>query len=430
MRVHLQALGCRLNEAELETWSRDFREQGYELADGVDDADLIVVNTCAVTEESVKKSRKLIRRAHRENPSAKLVMSGCYASLSPDAAAAELGVDLVVPNPDKDRLVSIATSTLELPTMPAIATEPGENSLLKRGRQRAFIKVQDGCRYRCTFCIVTVARGEERSRPIHNVISEIKHLHSDGIQEVVLAGVHLGGYGSDLGSNLYQLVEAVLTQTDIPRIRLGSLEPWDLPEGFWQLFQNKRLMPHLHLPLQSGADSVLRRMARRCKTGEYADLLQQAREQVEDFNVTTDIIVGFPGETEEEWQTSLSYVAQQQFGHIHIFAYSPREGTKAARLDNQLSRDIKRQRSQQLHDVAANSKHNVMRQYIDRTFDVLIEGHSQQDEQGQHHHYGYTPNFLRVAVSSGQTPDWENKIITVKTHAIAENGEHLLASAI
>ena len=174
MRVFLQALGCRLNEAELETWSRDCRERGFTLSEDAEQADLVIINTCAVTGESVRKSRQLIRRMHRESPQARLVVSGCYASLSPDDMAGELGVDLVVPNPDKDRLISIAADSLNLPVMPEAATEPGENALLGRSRQRAFIKVQDGCRYRCAFCIVTKARGEERSRAIDEVVEEVQ----------------------------------------------------------------------------------------------------------------------------------------------------------------------------------------------------------------------------------------------------------------
>ena len=301
----------------------------------------MVINTCAVTGESVRKSRQLIRRAHRGNPRAKLVVSGCYASLSPDNLAAELGVDLVVPNPEKDRLISIAAERLDLPVMPEAATEPGENALLARSRHRAFIKVQDGCRYRCAFCIVTKARGDERSRAVADVVEEVNRIHAGGIQEVVLAGVHLGGYGSDIGSELRTLITAVLAETAIPRVRLGSLEPWELPEGFWGLFDNPRLMPHLHLPIQSGADSVLRRMSRRCRTAEFRDLVEQARARRPGFNVTTDIIVGFPGETEQEWQQTLDFAGQMAFGHIHIFAYSPRAGTKAAGMPDQLSREVK-----------------------------------------------------------------------------------------
>ena len=423
MRVHLQALGCRLNEAELETWSRDFRERGISTCKDVGDADIIVINTCAVTSESVKKSRNLIRRAQRNNPNAKLIMSGCYAALSADQAADELGVDLVVGNHEKDRLVDIAASALELPTMPVSAQEPGEVSLLERGRQRAFIKVQDGCRYRCTYCIVTIARGEERSRPLGEILDEINALHADGISEVVLAGVHLGGYGSDNGSSLYELVETVLAKTSIPRIRLGSVEPWDLPENFWALFSNPRLMPHLHLPIQSGADSVLRRMSRRCKTGEFSSLIEQARQAIPEFNVTTDVIVGFPGETEEEWQETLAFVERLKFGHIHIFAFSAREGTKAATLPMPIPRETKRIRSEQLHELAAQHKRETFERYLGANFDVLFEGQN-EDQQWR----GYTPNFLRVAVSSNE--DLENTIRNVRINAISDDGDHLIAELI
>ena len=232
-----------------------------------------------------------------------------------------------------------------------MSTEPGEISLFTRGRQRAFIKVQDGCRYRCTFCIVTVARGEEKSRPVQDVVDEIIALHQQNINEIILTGVHLGGYGSDLGLNLVDLIKAILTETDVPRIRLGSLEPWELTEDFYQLFDNPRIMPHLHLPLQSGSDTVLRRMARRCKTEEFANIVSHLRQINPSFNITTDIIVGFPGETEEEWQESLEFIRHVGFGHIHIFTYSPREGTKASTLSNPVQEPIKKQRSQQLHQL-------------------------------------------------------------------------------
>jgi len=430
MRVHLQALGCRLNEAELETWARDFRGQGIDLADDVGDADIVVVNTCAVTAESVKKSRNLIRRAQRQNPAAKLVMSGCYAALSPEQAADELGVDLVVGNAEKDRLVEITRQALSLPIMPQGATEPGETALLRRGRQRAFIKVQDGCRYRCTYCVVTLARGDERSRPVDQIIEEINALHAQGIQEAVLAGVHLGGYGSDIGLTLNDLVRSVLEHTEIPRIRLGSVEPWDLPPDFWQLFDNPRLMPHLHLPIQSGADSVLRRMSRRCKSGEFAELIRKAREQVKDFSVTTDIIVGFPGETEEEWQQTLQFIDQIGFAHVHIFAFSAREGTKAATLPQPISRDIKRERSQQLHDLAAHHKQQTLQQFVDREFEVLIEGRRETDASGNTLWSGYTPNFLRVRINAEASEDLENRLLRVRTRALSEDGEALLGDVL
>ena len=277
MQVHLKALGCRLNEAELEAWARDFRDRGFGVTADASCADLVVVNTCAVTEEAVRKSRKLLRRIHRDNLHAKLVLTVCYSSLISSELMDLPSVDLVVDNARKEALPRIVVESLNLHTPPAVAAEPGENLLFARGRQRAFVKVQDGCRYRCTYCIVTVARGEERSRPVTAVVDEIRRLTGEGIREVVLAGVHLGGYGSDTGTNLKALVGSVLEETTVPRIRLGSLEPWDIPDDFWTLFDDPRLMPHLHLPIQSGADAVLRRMARRCKTGEFRRLLAAGR---------------------------------------------------------------------------------------------------------------------------------------------------------
>ncbi|MFO1351318.1 MAG: radical SAM protein [Gammaproteobacteria bacterium] len=230
MLVHLQTLGCRLNEAELERWARDFRSAGHTISASAAEADLVVLNTCAVTGEAARQSRQFARRLRRDNPRAKLVVSGCYASLHPQAAA-ELGVDLVVANQDKDRLVDIARAAFPFPPPPALA-ETNADTLSTRRRSRAFVKVQDGCRHRCTFCIVTLARGAERSRPIADVVEEIDRLYHQGIQEAVLTGVHLGGYGSDLGSHLGELIQAILRDTRIPRLRLGSLEPWDLPADF------------------------------------------------------------------------------------------------------------------------------------------------------------------------------------------------------
>lgn len=422
MKVFLQTLGCRLNEAELETWSEDCRARGFTLAASAEQADMVVINTCAVTGESVRKSRQLIRRSQRSNPHAKLVVSGCYASLAPQQTAAELGIDLLVPNTDKDRLIDIAARRLDLPVMPETATEPGENALLARGRHRAFIKVQDGCRYRCAFCIVTRARGEERSRSIAEVIGEISRAHAQGIREVVLAGVHLGGYGSDIGLDLRTLIEAVLAHTDMPRIRLGSLEPWELPTGFWTLFDNPRLLPHLHLPIQSGADSVLRRMSRRCRSAEFAALVEQARDTSPDFNITTDIIVGFPGESNEEWAQTLAFADAMQFGHIHVFAYSPRAGTKAAGMPDPVSREVKRTRSQQLHELAGRSRSAMLQRFVGRTLDVLVEGSESAGWSG------YTPNFLRVDLSDASAADLQNRVVRVRTTGLNGDRSRLTAT--
>ncbi|ESS71857.1 threonylcarbamoyladenosine tRNA methylthiotransferase MtaB [Methyloglobulus morosus KoM1] len=417
MKVHLKTLGCRLNEAELETWAQAFQKSGHEVTREAETANLIVINSCAVTQDAARKSRHLIRKVHRENPSAKLVVSGCYATLNQQEAEALLGVDMVVSNKDKDRLVDKALSELNLDTMPTMSTEPGAISLFTRGRQRAFVKVQDGCRYRCTFCIVTVARGEEKSRSVQEVIAEINALHQQNINEIILTGVHLGGYGSDLGNNLVDLIKAILAETSVPRIRLGSLEPWELTDDFYQLFAYPRLMPHLHLPLQSGSDSVLRRMARRCKTEEFTTIIARLRQVNPLFNITTDIIVGFPGETEQEWQESLQFIQQVSFGHLHIFTYSPREGTKAATLPNPVPEPIKKHRSQQLHQLGDDMRLKFYRANLDQQFPVLWEGYSEPVGANKQRIFGYTPNYLKVACVISKDKSLENNttLATLKT---------------
>ncbi|MCK4842943.1 MAG: tRNA (N(6)-L-threonylcarbamoyladenosine(37)-C(2))-methylthiotransferase MtaB [Methylococcales bacterium] len=420
MLVYLKTLGCRLNEAELETWAQAFQKAGHQITRELDNAHIVIINSCAVTADASRKSRQLIRKIHRGNPQAKLVISGCYVTLNEDEAAQLLGVDLVVSNKDKNQLVKQTLSLLNLESMPAMATEPGETSLFSRGRQRAFVKVQDGCRYRCTFCIVTVARGEEASRALQDIIDEINSLHLQGINEVILTGVHLGGYGGEIKSDLSTLIETILNQTNIPRLRLGSLEPWELPDGFFSLFKNPRLMPHLHLPLQSGSDSVLRRMARRCKTDEFANIVKQAREQIPHFNVTTDIIVGFPGETEQEWNDSFEFIKKIGFGHIHIFTYSSREGTKAATLPNPVNNKLKKQRSKQLHVLAEEMKQAFVTKNFKQTFPVLWEGHKQPVDNEKQMVFGYTPNYLQVACEIPTSETIENKIIETTLVSIAD----------
>ncbi|NVJ51177.1 MAG: tRNA (N(6)-L-threonylcarbamoyladenosine(37)-C(2))-methylthiotransferase MtaB [Gammaproteobacteria bacterium] len=410
-KVFLTALGCRLNEAELQRWAQEYQAIGYQVTQRADDASVMVVNTCAVTGEAARKSRQVIRKFHRKNPAAKMVVTGCYASLEEQQANEILGVDLVVPNEQKDQLVAQTQAVLDIPSMPAMATEPGAPAIFARNKERAFIKVQDGCRYRCTFCIVTVARGEEKSRTEQSIIDEINQHVAEGVQEIVIAGVHVGGYGSDIDSDLYSLVKAILAKTEIARIRFASVEPWDLPEGFFELFANPRVLPHMHLPLQSGADSVLRRMARRCKTQEFAQLVNTARTQVPGFNVTTDIIVGFPGETEQEFAETLAYIESVGFGHIHIFTYSPRSGTKAARLPGQLDNATKKQRSQRLHQLAAQLKQQAMQAQLNQQVAVLWEGSPQVLDNGLVRFIGHTPNYHRVYVDVPAQYDLSNQVL-------------------
>jgi threonylcarbamoyladenosine tRNA methylthiotransferase MtaB len=401
-RINLQALGCRLNEAELQQWAYNFQARGFEITSEPETADLVVVNTCAVTKEAARKSRQFIRRAHRQNPAARLVVSGCFATLEQEQAASIEGVDLVVVNTNKDDLVERTTQALDLQTMPVIAQRPAEAALFQHGRTRAFIKVQDGCRWRCTYCIVTKARGDERSRPAGEVIEQINRLYEQGVHEVVLTGVHLGGYGSDIDDDLFHLTRQVLESTDVPRIRFGSLEPWDIHPEFFQLFDDQRLMPHLHLPLQSGADSVLKRMARRCQASDFKTLVEDARKHIPDLNITTDIIVGFPGESEDEWRLGLSYIESVGFGHVHIFAFSPRQGTKAARLPNQVEKTVVKARSAELHQLSTNMKKSFEQGFVGTTTSILVEDTVQVLGEDRFAYYGYTPNYIRVMIESRQ----------------------------
>lgn len=415
MKVNFQALGCRLNEAELESWSQDFIRQGHQLTMDSADADLVVFNSCSVTAEADRKSRKLISRIHRANPQTKLVVTGCYASLQTEQVEQQLGVDLVLGNQHKDHLVSRVLEAFQIES-PALVEVSPDHSIFSRGRHRAFIKVQDGCRYRCTFCIVTVARGEERSRSQQDIIKEINFHHQQGVQEVALTGVHVGGYGSDSGSNLYHLISEILDKTEIPRIRLASVEPWDLPDNFFDLFKDTRLMPHMHLPLQSGSDTVLRRMARRCKTTEFKQIVEKARSSIPLFNITTDLIVGFPGETDAEWQQTLEFVEQIGFGHIHVFSYSPRAGTKAAGLPDQIENSIKKERSQQLHKLANTLKFQELLKHIGREVEVLWE---HNPDFVTNECVGYTPHYHRIVSSAAELP--KSALSVVKVNAICES---------
>jgi threonylcarbamoyladenosine tRNA methylthiotransferase MtaB len=418
VKVFFQTLGCRLNEAELETWSSQFLQRGFSLAEDAAAADLLILNTCSVTGEADRKSRQQIRRLHRDNPSSRMVVTGCYASLQAERVRSELGVDLVVSNDHKDDLVDQVVESLSLE--PESIDEPAGNSLFARGRHRAFIKVQDGCRYRCTYCIVTLARGEERSRPVDEIVDEINRLHGQGIQEAVITGVHVGGYGSDIGSSLYALLSELLERTGIPRLRLASVEPWDLPDRFFELFRDSRLMPHMHLPLQSGSDTVLRRMSRRCRTAEFEELVERARDFDPLFNITTDLIVGFPGETEEEWQQTLRFVEKVGFGHMHIFSFSPRSGTKAASLPYPVPAEVKKRRSREMHELASTLKRKSLRQHLGAQQEVLWE---RRLESGRWS--GYTPYYHRVEGRDGRLNS--SGIARVVIGRVSEQGDCLLA---
>ena len=336
MKVHLRMVGCRLNQSEIDAMARQFSAQGHEVVAAPEAADHFILNTCAVTREAAKTSRKLIRDFHRANPKGATTVTGCYAQIAPGEIATLPGVRRVVDNGEKPQLVSQITGQWidELDSEPVERGAPGS-----LGRTRAFVKVQDGCDNACTFCVTTIARGSGQSRAPDEVVREVVYLESCGYQEAVLTGVHLGSYDHDRGDRrgLRNLVETLLRETSLPRIRLSSLEPWDLSPEFFSLWQNPRLCPHLHLPLQSGCDATLKRMRRNTSQRDFRALVQAARDSIPNLNVTSDVIVGFPGETDDEFAQSERFIREMAFGGLHVFRYSSRPGTPASRMRSQIS---------------------------------------------------------------------------------------------
>jgi threonylcarbamoyladenosine tRNA methylthiotransferase MtaB len=420
MRIRVDSIGCRLNISEVEEMARRFAATGHRLVGPGDMADLVVFNTCAVTHVAGRKSRQVIRQMRRANPQAGVVVTGCYAQLEPDVVKA-LGADLVVSNEQKDilpELVVEAGLLHEADPIPAPDAPSFIAPLVPQadgaGHTRAFVKVQDGCDNRCTFCIVTVARGAGRSRPLSQVIAEIKRLVELGYQEVVISGVHLGSYGHDLGdpAGLRHLVQAILQETDLPRLRLSSLEPWDLDAAFFELWQGGRLLPHLHLPLQSGCDETLRRMARRTNQAEFARLVAAARAVIPDLSITTDIIVGFPGETEAEFAQSIAFVEAMAFARLHIFRYSRRAGTAAAKMKAQVPPQVMQARSRQMHRLNAKLEEDFRRKFVGQTMPVLWETSESYGFGLQWS--GLTGNYLRVVTHTTPQTDLYNRVINTE----------------
>lgn len=397
MKVHLRMLGCRLNQSEIDTMARHFEQQGHRIVDNPEEAEQIIVNTCAVTNEATRSSRKLIRELNRSNQTAEITVTGCYAQINPDDIAVIDGVKRVISNAEKDSLVTQITGQ----AIEAFDIEPHARDSRSAGfgaRTRAFIKVQDGCDNACTFCVTTVARGEGRSRSADEIINEIHYLHHElDYQEAVLTGVHLGSYGYDLGDHdgLMNLVKCILAETNIPRLRLSSLEPWDLSEGFFDLWQNKRLQPHLHLPLQSGCDDTLKRMRRHTNQANFRQLMQAARSKIPDVRITTDVIVGFPGETDAEWGISKAFIQEMAFDGLHVFRYSVREGTPAAKMRGKVSNTVKKARSQELLDWASQQEIRFAHGFEGQKLPVLWEQVTGSSEAG-FLQAGYTHNYIRV----------------------------------
>jgi threonylcarbamoyladenosine tRNA methylthiotransferase MtaB len=422
MRFYLETLGCRLNFSEMERLARQLSVRGHHVVYAPEEADVCVLNTCAVTTMAEAKSRALARSLAKSNPQARLAITGCYATLAPEQIAQLPQVYLIADNQAKDALAdTLASWAGEQPDQPpAAVTEPGQAPFAAT-RTRAFVKVQDGCNNHCTFCIVATARGAERSHPLDSVIAEIDALVAQGYQEAVLTGVHLGAYGRDLGLDLKELVQAILVQTRLPRLRLSSLEPWDLAPDFFDLWAASagRLCPHLHLPLQSGCDDTLHRMGRRYSADAYADLAAVARARIAGLTLTTDIIVGFPGETDAEFEESRRFIESIGFAHLHVFPYSRRPGTPAARMKGAVADEVKRQRGAHMREVDALSGQAVRRSHLNQVRPVLWEGEGRDSGSFQQQVWaGLTDSYLRVLTMAPADLDLCNRITPVRLHRL------------
>ena len=420
MKIYLDTIGCRLNQSEIESMAMQFRVAGHEIVASPDQADMAVVNTCAVTNDAAAVSRSRVRSFARVGVG-QIIPTGCWVTLQPKEAAALPNVYMVVPNNQKDNLVAGALALGSPPLPPAFDLEPLARQPLPglHRRTRAFIKVQDGCDNHCTFCITTVARGDGRSRPAADVLLDIRSALNGGAKEIVLTGVHLGSWGHDFGKQLKDLIKAILGQTDTPRLRLSSLEPWDLEADFFSLWNDSRLMPHLHLPLQSGCETTLKRMARKTTPVSFRELVAAARRTIPDVAITTDIIAGFPGETEGEFAESVAFVREMAFAGGHIFTYSPRPGTGAARMKGQVRPEIRKKRNHTLRQILDESEKSYRRGFVGQRMSVLWESTSELDEWGWQME-GLTGNYLRVKASAS-SPRW-NEINDVLIQAIQTDG--------
>lgn len=430
----MQSLGCKLNQSELESLACQFVQAGHTVVDTVREADLCVLNTCAVTHTAVGKSRQAIRRLRRTNSGARLAVTGCYAQMWPQEIQ-ELGsVDLVVGNEGKEQLVERAEKELGIKGQGSSCSrvpfghccDESDSWLpVPRVRTRAFVKIQDGCDNHCTYCIVRIARGRQRSRPQKDVLAEVEARVAAGYQEVVLTGVHIGAYGRDSGrqrdESLWSLVEAILMRTNVRRLRLSSIEPWDLDATCLRLWEDSRLCRHLHLPLQSGCDATLQRMGRSYTAGQFAALVETARKTIPDVAITTDVIVGFPGESEAEFNESLRFVEAVGFARTHVFKYSARPGTPAATMPDQVPPLVKKARSQAMMEVGRHSAEAFRRAFLGHTMEVLWERRIKGSDPGQKAVWsGLTDNYLRVRTRKGT--NLHNAITRTKLLALAGDG--------
>lgn len=416
-KAALHNLGCKVNAYETEAMQQMLEQAGYEIVPFEPGADVYVINTCTVTNIADRKSRQMLHKAKKMNPQAVVAAVGCYVQAAKEELEADDAIDLVIGNNKKRDLVQILEeyekSQGEEYIIDVNHTSEYENLFISRTAEhtRAYIKVQDGCNQFCSYCIIPYTRGRVRSRSIENVLREVSGLAANGYQEVVLTGIHLSSYGIDLGTNLLELILAVHEISGIRRIRLGSLEPRIITEDFARTISAlPKICPHFHLSLQSGCDATLKRMNRRYTAAEYYEKCQLLRKYFQNPALTTDVIVGFPGETEEEFQETKEFLGKVQFYETHIFKYSRRKGTRAAVMENQVSDQKKTERSNLLMALDRENREKYEDARKGREDEVLFEELVTLD--GEAFYTGHTKEYRKLAILAEE--DYTNRILKVR----------------
>jgi threonylcarbamoyladenosine tRNA methylthiotransferase MtaB len=408
--VALDYLGCKLNQAEIQELARQLEAAGYTIVDPEAKADIYVLNTCSVTGTADSKSRHLLRQAKRRNSAVRLVAIGCYAQRDPKALEGIEGVELVLDNDKKMGLAKLLGDVAAPPT-PALGGQ-------EKRRTRSFVKIQQGCRNFCSYCIVPYMRNKEASVSPDKVIALVKKLAVDGAREIVLTGTEIGAYGSN-GVNLEGLIKRILAETyadaaAVPRIRVSSLQPHQISPSLIGLWQNPRLCPHFHLSLQSGSDAVLKRMKRKYTSAAYRDTVSLIRSTVPEAAITTDVIVGFPGETEAEFQETMELCKVIEFARIHVFPFSPRPGTAAAVMPEKIPDNVKKDRTDLMLALAREAAKDFHQGYTGKTSEVLWE----QPSAGIWS--GYTGNYIKVYQKSAD--DLTNNVTRTKLVKLYRDG--------
>ena len=417
-KVAFYTLGCKVNQYETEAMLEMFKKEGYTQVDSEDFADVYVINTCTVTHMSDRKSRQYIRRMKKKNPDAIIAVVGCYSQVSPEEILEIEEVNLVMGTNERRQIVeeikkldaSKKASTVD-DIMKVRAFEEIEISQTN-GRTRAFIKIQDGCDRFCTYCIIPYARGGKvRSRDLESIVSEVEKLVLNGYKEVVLTGIHVASYGKDVKDesiNLLTVIKAINEIDGIERIRLSSVEPVLFTDEFVsEVSKMKKVCPHYHLSLQSGCDETLKRMNRRYTTKEYKEIVDRLRENIPNVAITTDVIVGFPGETNDEVKSTYEFLKEIELSQMHVFKYSPRKGTPAATMENQIDPQMKQLRSDKLLNLNKENFNKFAGRFIGQEVDVLFE-----QSIAENTYEGLTPNYIRVVVKSDK--DIHGEILKVK----------------